>query len=57
MMESANPKGTNGVASEPGQNLETSVGYYDSIPIYATQHMATAITDHLAELEWVQSYC
>ena len=44
MMESANPKGTNGVASEPGQNLETRVGYYDSIPIYATQHLATALT-------------
>ena len=45
MMESANPKGTNGVASEPGMNLDGRVGYYDSIPIYATQHLATPMAN------------
>ena len=39
-LESQAPKGTNGVASEPGMNLDGRVGYYDSIPIYATQHLA-----------------
>ena len=38
-LESQAPKGTNGVASEPGMNLDGRVGYYDSIPIYATQHL------------------
>ena len=44
-LEAQAPKGTNGVASEPGMNLDGRMGYYDSIPIYATQHMATAMTD------------
>jgi len=44
-LESQAPKGTNGVSSEPGMNLDGRMGYYDSIPIYATQHMATAMTD------------
>ncbi len=44
-LESQAPKGTNGVASEPGMNLDGRVGYYDSIPIYATQHLGTALTD------------
>ena len=39
-MDAQAPKGTNGVASEPGRNLDGRVGYYDSIPIYATQHLA-----------------
>ena len=26
-------------------NLDGRVGYYDSIPIYATQHLSTAMTD------------
>jgi hypothetical protein len=44
-LESQAPKGTNGVTSEPGMNLDGRMGYYDSIPIYATQHLATAMTD------------
>jgi len=44
-LESQAPKGTNGVSSEPGMNLDGRMGYYDSIPIYATQHLATAMTD------------
>ena len=44
-LESQAPKGTNGVQSEPGMNLDGRVGYYDSIPIYATQHLGTALTD------------
>lgn len=44
-LEAQAPKGTNGVASEPGMNLDSRMGYYDSIPIYATQHLATALTD------------
>lgn len=44
-LEAQAPKGTNGVASEPGMNLDGRMGYYDSIPIYATQHMADAMTD------------
>jgi len=44
-LEAQAPKGTNGVTSEPGMNLDGRMGYYDSIPIYATQHMATAMTD------------
>tara|TARA_Y100000592_G_scaffold96883_1_gene166246 strand:- start:5209 stop:6405 length:1197 start_codon:yes stop_codon:yes gene_type:complete len=43
-LEAQAPKGTNGVASEPGMNLDGRMGYYDSIPIYATQHMADALT-------------
>ena len=44
-LEAQAPKGTNGVSSEPGMNLEGRMGYYDSIPIYATQHLATAMTN------------
>lgn len=44
-MESQAPKGTNGVTSEPGMNLDGRMGYYDSIPIYASQHMATAMSN------------
>jgi hypothetical protein len=44
-MDAQAPKGTNGVTSQPGMNLDGRVGYYDSIPIYATQHLATAMTD------------
>ena len=44
-LEAQAPKGTNGVTSEPGMNLDGRMGYYDSIPIYATQHMADAMTD------------
>lgn len=44
-MEAQAPKSSNGVASEPGMNLDGRMGYYDSIPIYATQHLATALTD------------
>ena len=44
-LEAQAPKGTNGVASEPGMNLDGRMGYYDSIPIYATQHMADAMTN------------
>ena len=44
-LEAQAPKGTNGVQSEPGMNLDGRMGYYDSIPIYATQHLATALTD------------
>ena len=44
-LEAQAPKGTNGVSSEPGMNLDGRMGYYDSIPIYATQPMATAMTD------------
>ena len=44
-LEAQAPKGTNGVASEPGMNLDGRMGYYDSIPIYATQHLADAMTD------------
>ena len=44
-LEAQAPKGTNGVSSEPGMNLEGRMGYYDSIPIYATQHLADAMTD------------
>jgi len=44
-LEAQAPKGTNGVQSEPGMNLEGRMGYYDSIPIYATQHLADAMTD------------
>tara|TARA_Y100000361_G_scaffold108469_1_gene98368 strand:- start:127 stop:1275 length:1149 start_codon:yes stop_codon:yes gene_type:complete len=44
-LEAQAPKGTNGVQSEPGMNLDGRMGYYDSIPIYATQHMADAMTD------------
>ena len=42
-LESQAPKGTNGVSSEPGMNLDGRMGYYDSIPIYATQHLATEL--------------
>jgi len=42
-LESQAPKGTNGVTSEPGMNLDGRMGYYDSIPIYATQHLATEL--------------
>ena len=45
VMEAQAPKSSNGVASEPGMNLDGRMGYYDSIPIYATQHLATALTD------------
>jgi hypothetical protein len=44
-LESQAPKGTNGVASEPGMSLDGRVGYYDSIPIYATQHLATPMAN------------
>ena len=44
-LEAQAPKGTNGVASEPGMSLDSRMGYYDSIPIYATQHLATALAD------------
>ena len=44
-LEAQAPKGTNGVQSEPGMNLDGRMGYYDSIPIYATQHLSTALTD------------
>ena len=44
-LEAQAPKGTNGVQSEPGMNLEGRMGYYDSIPIYATQHLATAMSN------------
>ena len=44
-LEAQAPKGTNGVQSEPGMNLEGRMGYYDSIPIYATQHLADTMTD------------
>ena len=44
-LEAQAPKVTNGVQSEPGMNLEGRMGYYDSIPIYATQHLADAMTD------------
>ena len=44
-MDAQAPKGTNGVTSEPGMNLDGRVGYYDSIPIYATQHLSTVMTD------------
>lgn len=44
-LESQAPKGTNGVQSEPGMNLDGRMGYYDSIPIYATQHLATAMSN------------
>ncbi len=44
-MEAQAPKGTNGVTSQPGQNLDRRMGYYDSIPIYATQHLASTMTD------------
>ncbi len=44
-MDSQAPKGTNGVTSEPGMNLDGRMGYYDSIPIYASQHMATAMSN------------
>ena len=44
-LEAQAPKGTNGVTSEPGMNLDGRMGYYDSIPIYASQHMATAMSN------------
>tara|TARA_R100000781_G_scaffold108246_1_gene72738 strand:- start:625 stop:1776 length:1152 start_codon:yes stop_codon:yes gene_type:complete len=44
-MEAQAPKGTNGVTSEPGRNLDGRMGYYDGIPIYATQHLADTMTD------------
>ena len=44
-MDAQAPKGTNGVSSEPGMNLDGRMGYYDSIPIYATQHLADEYTD------------
>jgi len=44
-LESQAPKGTNGVSSEPGMNLDGRMGYYDSIPIYATQHLASAMSN------------
>ena len=44
-MDAQAPKGTNGVTSQPGMNLDGRVGYYDSIPIYATQHLADTMTD------------
>ena len=44
-MDAQAPKGTNGVSSEPGMNLDGRMGYYDSIPIYATQHLAATMTD------------
>lgn len=45
-LESQAPKGTNGVQSEPGMNLDARVGYYDSIPIYASQHIDATIMDN-----------
>ena len=45
-LESQAPKGTNGVQSQPGMNLEGRVGYYDSIPIYATQHLTANKMDN-----------
>ena len=45
-MESQAPKGTNGVQSQPGMNLDGRVGYYDSIPIYATQHLTANKMDN-----------
>jgi hypothetical protein len=45
-LESQAPKGTNGVQSQPGMNLDGRVGYYDSIPIYATQHLTANKMDN-----------
>lgn len=42
MMEAQSPKNQSGVKSEPGMNLDSRVGYYDSIPIFATQHAPKA---------------
>ena len=47
-MESQAPKGTNGVQSQPGMNLDGRVGYYDSIPIYASQHLTANKMDNQA---------
>tara|TARA_Y100001963_G_scaffold90344_1_gene124579 strand:- start:1526 stop:2773 length:1248 start_codon:yes stop_codon:yes gene_type:complete len=35
-------KNVGGVTSMPGANLDTRVGYYDSIPIFVTQHCTKA---------------
>jgi len=42
LMEAQSPKNQSGVKSMPGMNLDTRVGYYDSIPIFATQHAPKA---------------
>ncbi len=42
MTEGATPKNMSGVLSQPGMNLDTRVGYYDSIPIFASQHLPIA---------------
>ena len=39
MMEAQAPRSESGVTSMPGANLDTRVGYYDSIPIFASQHV------------------
>ena len=45
-LESQTPTGTNGVQSQPGMNLDGRMGYYDSIPIYATQHLTANKMDN-----------
>ena len=42
MMEAQSPKTQSGVKSTPGMNLDSRVGYYDSIPIFVTQHAPKA---------------
>ena len=42
MMEAQTPQNKGGVKSQPGMNLETRVGYYDSIPIFVSQHVLKA---------------
>ena len=44
MMDSQAPKNIGGVASQAGSNLDSRVGYYDSIPIFATQHAPVTST-------------
>ena len=38
-MESQAPKAQGGVKSQPGMNLDSRVGYYDSIPMFVSQHV------------------
>ena len=39
MMEAQAPRSEGGVKSQPGMNLDTRVGYYDSIPMFVSQHV------------------
>ena len=46
----------NGVSSETGMNLDSRVGYYDSIPIYVSQHIPKDVTSRVYLLDMANLY-